>query len=492
MKLSMQSSFFLWAVCVVAPTVLVHSSDDAMSSDEPTIYFGGSSSSDVPSEEYASDPPSASTPDAPSFDSFSDVPSDYEASFAPTSGPTISGIQCTDISYDNTTVPVCYKVTAEAISSIGMFENGTDTPASQQFNWQFELYDTDRTFTGYIVKVQRSGEVQGTEDRTECDFVEINGETCSSCDYCGNDRFTADCTNLVHGRSLECESISPLFFPLTADAVSILQPGDVECSMIDDGIDIFEVCYEVSFSAISSIGQYPNGTSTPAGQRYFYDYKLNVSEFESFNISMARSGEVEGTDDRTECDFVEVDGEMCSSCSYCGDETFTADCTNILHGRFVECESAFPVFFPLTSDKLLLPEPPVGAGINCTDIDDGMTVFEVCFTAAATGSSSISMYPNGTEMPAQQSYAYTYTIVDDDANPTGLEISMGRSGENDGKNDRTVCDFVEVSGESCKSCKFCGDDLFSADCTNLEYGRKVKCEPAFPLFYPFTSEKSKE
>jgi hypothetical protein len=56
------------------------------------------------------------------------------------------------------------------------------------------------------------------------------------------------------------------------------------------------------------------------------------------------------------CD-VEVDGSTCQLCTYCGDDKYTTDCTNIPQGRMTYCESAkvddftnelVDLFFPLT------------------------------------------------------------------------------------------------------------------------------------------------
>jgi hypothetical protein len=49
-----------------------------------------------------------------------------------------------------------------------------------------------------------------------------NGVVCNSCTWCGNDhwsQYSADCTNIEHGRMVECESADVVFFPLTEAAL---------------------------------------------------------------------------------------------------------------------------------------------------------------------------------------------------------------------------------------------------------------------------------
>jgi hypothetical protein len=47
-----------------------------------------------------------------------------------------------------------------------------------------------------------------------------NHHECSSCRYCGDDRYTVDCSSATHGRSVTCESTAAgqVFFPLQASA----------------------------------------------------------------------------------------------------------------------------------------------------------------------------------------------------------------------------------------------------------------------------------
>jgi hypothetical protein len=282
---------------------------------------------------YPSDNPSIQPSDGPSIQ-----PSD-----SPSSMPTDDGILCSDVAYNGTSFPVCYKATMTAISGIGMFENGTETPASQLFNYEYDIYsaNTIPIGTGTTIRMQRSGEVQGQDDRTECDFVEINGQPCTSCRYCDDDVFSSDCTNIEHGRMVDCESVFPVYFPLLPVAALV---NAYHCSEIYDGLETFLVCYSLEGAVISSTSVSENGTAFPPEQIFVYFFNVYdpASLAPAFNITIARSEE--------RCHHVEVDGYACASCSYCGQETITADCTNLQHGRQVECEAVEPLFFPLKAE----------------------------------------------------------------------------------------------------------------------------------------------
>jgi hypothetical protein len=59
---------------------------------------------------------------------------------------------------------------------------------------------------------------------------------------------------------------------------------------------------------------------------------------------------------------IQVQGKSskCKSCQYCGDQKFTADCTNIASGRKAQCElaSSTDIYFPLKESALSAPPPP--------------------------------------------------------------------------------------------------------------------------------------
>jgi hypothetical protein len=88
------------------------------------------------------------------------------------------------------------------------------------------------------------------------------------------------------------------------------------------------------------------------------DIKVRV-ERDDFNVCKVTVTTTIGEDGPT------VD-KLCNSCSYCGDPdqpvqeqmgciycgTYSADCTNVEHGRKVQCESVETVFFPFTQEAL--------------------------------------------------------------------------------------------------------------------------------------------
>jgi hypothetical protein len=59
---------------------------------------------------------------------------------------------------------------------------------------------------------------------------------------------------------------------------------------------------------------------------------------------------------------VQVQGKSskCKACQYCGDQKFSADCTNVARGRKAQCELATSsdIYFPLQESALSAPPPP--------------------------------------------------------------------------------------------------------------------------------------
>lgn len=126
----------------------------------------------------------------------------------------------------------------------------------------------------------------------------------------------------------------------------------------------FEVCATASY-ATPSPAVMQNGTVIYIGG-YYYTYSItqgleegdettgSPSDYSGIEVNVFR-------DDDDTCEVsVTVDGEttQCSSCKYCGSDSFSANCTNLENGRAVEvCESTVPdfVFFPLTADALESP-----------------------------------------------------------------------------------------------------------------------------------------
>jgi hypothetical protein len=136
------------------------------------------------------------------------------------------GITCEEYEYslDETPFNVCYMPSSAAISTLGEInEHITGTrPAAQQVYWyNYTIYNPSNIQQSYVISVERSGKVLNGgsgSDLTECQYVAVEGITCSSCSYCGNNTMSADCTNLQYGRVATCEPLSPLFFPFLSSA----------------------------------------------------------------------------------------------------------------------------------------------------------------------------------------------------------------------------------------------------------------------------------
>jgi hypothetical protein len=95
------------------------------------------------------------------------------------------------------------------------YENGT-TVYLGGFSWNYVF---EKDLTGLSVAVVLN-------DNETC-TVSVNGEDCESCIKCAStvevtgdvfspETFTAHCTNLDQGRHVQCEPVSPVFFPLVA------------------------------------------------------------------------------------------------------------------------------------------------------------------------------------------------------------------------------------------------------------------------------------
>jgi hypothetical protein len=98
--------------------------------------------------------------------------------------------------------------------TLGLKE-GTDTTKLSQA-------ETDKAYSnGITVSVER-------DDNDKCKVtVGIKGKStaCKSCTYCGNDKYTADCTNLKNGRAPKCESApAQVYYPLSVAATSSSSP----------------------------------------------------------------------------------------------------------------------------------------------------------------------------------------------------------------------------------------------------------------------------
>jgi hypothetical protein len=125
---------------------------------------------------------------------------------------------------------------------------------------------------------------------------------------------------------------------------------------------------EVPSSAVLAFSDQPFSLS---GFRREVEYSFVVAEFEGTEylatpdtiVTVSLTMDYECT--------VLVNGEECTSCSYCGQDQYTVDCTNVKQGRTTECETAsvddnnndfLTLFYPLTTTTMssagLLYPPP--------------------------------------------------------------------------------------------------------------------------------------
>lgn len=156
------------------------------------------------------------------------------------------------------------------------------------------------------------------------------------------------------------------------------------------------------------------------------------------------------------------------------------------------------LFLSYVATSLLIAMVDGAASINptvfCSRIEPYSRMgpnFKVCATASFTSPSPAAL-ANGTTIYAG-GYSTTYSIV------KGLsegEMFMG-SPENDAgivigvvRDDSNVCVVsVTMNGNTtaCKKCRYCGDESFRADCSNIKYGRMMNtCESAEDddVFFP--------
>jgi hypothetical protein len=246
------------------------------------------------------------------------------------------------------------------------------------------------------------------------------------------------------------------------------------------------------------------------------------------------------------------DGPQCQSYSYCGNDLYSADCTNLRYGRNVDCEPAYEIFFPFTSgaaSNLVVAKPttppthpptksptkrpskrpiynptrapqqtlkptklPTKVPVRLptkAPIKPPMTAVSKSPTSAPTGNDNEQcvdfIYPNGdfveicfkvtlfglgngmwrfmnnTVITNPINFDNDYSIIDHETWDIIYVIKIKRTGN--------VTNFIGLlNGPQCQSHSYCGSDLYSADCTNLQYGRNVTCEPAWEIFFPFTGD----
>jgi hypothetical protein len=155
-------------------------------------------------------------------------------------------------------------------------------------------------------------------------------------------------------------------------------------------------------------------------------------------------------------------------------------------------------FLSFVATSLLIAKVDGAASINptvfCSHIGPDSSVgakFEVCATASFTSPSPATL-GNGTTIYVG-GYSSSYTIV------KGLsegEMFFGGSENKAGividvvRDDSNVC-VVSLSMKGnktvCSKCRYCGDESFRADCSNVKYGRMMNmCESAGDddVFFP--------
>jgi hypothetical protein len=193
------------------------------------------------------------------------------------------------------------------------------------------------------------------------------------------------------GTAINQSAMKFLLISLTTLVSSSVVSGEawatsiVECSKSNVATSLsLRVCATTSFST-------PDPVMTDTGKEIFLggyhsDYKIVTGLKEGTDTATLSQSELinaykNGISVQVELDDDEVckvtihnknKKTECKSCSYCGWQKYTADCTNIPHGRKTKCESAAgsqmeglsKVFFPLTSSALSSPKPPTSATVK--------------------------------------------------------------------------------------------------------------------------------
>lgn len=145
----------------------------------------------------------------------------------------------------------------------------------------------------------------------------------------------------------------------TVHAAASMSPL-VFCTPITDDVGVFDVCAIGQFFSPSPFMDENNSSGTVGDYSYMYTITDGVAAGEDGSDVKDQTGIViEVTmDNLTENCNVTItrDGadEDCSFCAHCGEESFTADCSNIADGRQVDCEKATfeTVFFPMSAEAI--------------------------------------------------------------------------------------------------------------------------------------------
>jgi hypothetical protein len=122
---------------------------------------------------------------------------------------------------------------------------------------------------------------------------------------------------------------------------------------------------------------------------------------------------------------------------------------------------------------------------------DTETIREFCFVEGGSTSSCTNVTYFSVDFYFQRHNESNSTL----GTHTGLLIHVAWEDEGG-----SPCQVL-LNGQSCSSCTTCSSNatapsdspfpqVFSADCTNLDQGRNVTCEPVEPLFFPLLSNYS--
>lgn len=120
------------------------------------------------------------------------------------------------------------------------------------------------------------------------------------------------------------------------------------------------------------------------------------------------------------------------------------------------------------------------------------TSFEVCGVSAGSGPSPVDLEDGTTIYLGGFSTTFMITKDVEEGSHLGLlESNLGIEVEvqRDDDDSSSVTVTTPKSTEKCTSSSYCGNDKYSADCTNLKHGREVKCESAAPMdvFFPMNA-----
>lgn len=158
-------------------------------------------------------------------------------------------------------------------------------------------------------------------------------------------------------------AFGPLSRPVSA---AVTLSSIVECSeLLDDTGTTFQAC-ATTYTEIPSPAFAGNETITVGQTVYEYNIVeglspgVDVNSISEEELTSAKSKKIVISvlveQDNTCTVTVSVLGtpELCLACSPCGDETFTVECSNVVNGRDVDCESTAlgNVYFPLSADAL--------------------------------------------------------------------------------------------------------------------------------------------